>query len=328
MSELAQAIEEMRNMRESYNDLAKEINEDKKAIIHEMQLAGIDISSDASMAEVAERMREFTVLVKGNNDFVEGTYIRTLGDAAFAALTSKEMTAIESELPLSLTEAWMKQTNNTFLKRFSVPNAESISSDFLTGCNGLEYIDCPVYEHVPETHAFEDKLRYMVAKISFMITRGAYFYKLVYLKTDRFYANEGNIFSPLLSHLIGMIGGYIQVRGNYVSVPMLYDFRIEDAISANFNAGKYGDGVNMAGESMVIVSDYDDPDQPHFANNGEKMLWYFKHHFLYHDDGTATFADMSETTAPTLTLGANLRDLVMQDDEVVAYFTNRNWTIA
>jgi hypothetical protein len=295
-----------------------------------MQLAGIDISSDASMAEVAERMREYTLIVRGNTEFVEGTYIRSLGDAIFDGLMSKELVSIETELPVAINQSWMSQQNNIELKRFVAPNATAMNYTYLTGCTSLEYLDCPVYDYDNFGASFPStKLRYVsIYGIKQFVDIPASFPEYFRAVGRGFYSTYT---SPAVNtrHII-VPNFYASPGGNsrFDAFPLVYDFRSMTQVSSNVNVYWYGHNVNMSAENMNTYSEWDDPNQPHFANNGEKMLWYFKHHFLYMDDGTPAFADMSETTAPTLTLGANLRDLVMQDEEVVEYFTSRNWIVA
>lgn len=323
-NELDQQVDNLRTLQESYNELADEVGASKRAIIHEMQLSGMDIDDNASMAEVAERMREFTLIVRGNTEFVEGSYIRSLGDAIFDGLLSKELVSIETDLPISITQSWMNQGNNTFLKRFSAPNATAMDGSYLNGCVALEHLNCPVWDGFGSTLLNKfPVLKYFCGYMGTALHSSDY---LVWCKCSDSPQRRNNAQLPKLTHLF--VPGFSGNSYNTFYAGNLYDFRFIGIRTSAPTLVWWLPTFNATGENMVILTDYDDPDQPHFANNGEKVLWYFKHHFLYQDDGTPTFADMSETTAPTLTLGAALRDFVMQDADVVAYFTSRNWTVA
>ena len=336
MSQIENQIEYLRTLQESYNVIAQEYSQEKEAIIQELQAAGVEIADDASLHDIAQAMPQFTRLIMGDTQFADDSGIYTLGDAILSTLT--------------IPDTKIKKLHSNYM--VNIPN------NFLKGDTSLEEVELNGVENIGES-AFRDCLNCKVAIFKNCTSIGLYTLKgnpllrvVIAPKIYFDWHDTGMLPSGISLALLECAGTYGGPDGYYhgITAKHYWKYSIGDAMtgdlarnwisgydarfmtiqkaSVSINFSSYWKGFTATGEPYE-TDEFCDPDEPHFYNLGEQVLWYFKNHFLYNGiDGEPGFEDMTGQTSPTLTLPAGVRDLVMADAEVAEYFSSRNWTVA
>ena len=95
--------------------------------------------------------------------------------------------------------------------------------------------------------------------------------------------------------------------------------------SINLQYWRANNSGSIVSNSLLTKEYWDDPNEPTetFVVNRDKLLWYFRNKFM------PCFADRSSlSTQATITFADNLYNIITAEQDIVDYFTNRNWTLA
>jgi len=112
--------------------------------------------------------------------------------------------------------------------------------------------------------------------------------------------------------------------------PYLYDFiptQSQYTANINFISWKPTDALNQSLQNLCPKDEWDDENQPTFANNLQKFLWYFEYHFI------PCFGTV--TTSPVLSLYTTVYNAINSANSITdptktlkQLLTDKGWEVA
>lgn len=318
---------------EAIAPIFKEYNSSRLLLIDKMRAAGVDISTDASIAEVVDKLNDYTVLLQAGTTFSND--IETVGDAIFSPLEVETLKSNIASIPISF-------KNSNKIRSVTMPNVTAITDQFQNckECNYFYFENLRTYINQGFSGTGK-KIVFYAPKLDTI--QALTFYDSSFTQGQGLlqYCNIGNAmlagvpvqsfqgFPQSTRHLVwsGNLQ-YFNVASTQHPIS-LYDVSqridgVEISTSRNHSTWVPTKAMDANSNDLCNHDEWDDVNEPieGFANNLEKFLWYFRNHFMI------SFSDMTGQSSPTLTLHSSVYDVVMAQSDISNYFTNRNWTVA
>ena len=294
---------------------AEELLSAKSKIIKSLQDKNSDISDNATLIDIADKIEELIVV---ENDGIKLTknfssledLLTTDGaiDTFYSEKTSFRWAEYDNRFLCGLTILFS-------IKRIILPNATQNNQDVYTPKRTVEYIYAPKVTGHGSLNS---------------ICAGAETLKCAdFSNLNQYSTGNGSYFLRYCSSLRHLYynghGGKDTMFYNN-KAPALYDIRktLPHIQSSDYRTWQASTALNVNSKSLLSKDEWDDPNEPTetFITNRDKFLWYFRNHFMN------TFADKNGETSPVLTLSSSVYNVVMSHEDIVNHFTSINWTVA
>lgn len=279
MSELSEAINEMRTMRESYDVLATELADSKQTIVDAINQMGGSATADMTWAQLAAQIGSLQVLS---------------GDIVFDE---------SLQLPFDILKFMQYSAAQRPIKKILYTTVTTIPS--FASNTYIEYINIPFVPNISLSFERCTNLRVFRAEI------------LKYINIYGAFSNSGIevLYVPMLNYFPS---NQIFQYANY-----LIDLTIGKEFASSVNISVLGYNPTQAYRTDTSSLCYDTDLEEYgqlFSRNWDKWKWCIINHFA------ANLQDRTGMTAYTITFGSTV--LSHFDAEMIAAFTDKNWTLA
>lgn len=328
MSELQQAIEEMRTMRESYDELAAEITTNKAAIVSAINIMGGDSTTNETLSQLGEDITQLRAIISPEPVFTNNVPT-PINPVDYYLQSMPYIEEVNSSTATSVKANAFQ--NSSVIKKVNLPNVTSVGNYSFSNCPNLEEILLPKVVSIGQegmscnTKLKKISLPEMTGVLSGSIFRGCTNLIECYLPKQKKLTNL--MFSACTSLTILYVPNISVATENRQETFNGASSLIDLTIGAEFNTSMTFSGIlyspsvayNAASSSLCFSTDIDTYGRV-FSNNNEKWNWCLREHFA------ANLPDRTGMTAYTITFGATV--LGKMEADTIAAFTNKNWTLA